>query len=174
MSADDLVHDPSRNTSEDDDPLRRVRLEKLAALRDMGIEPYPVTFSRNAEAADLDKRHADLAAGAEVRGWAAHLLARLPGSALGQRMARRAGGCLRIDRGVRGTRLIVTPPAGCDAAMRRDGVMSRRGGGPAEMDDRTHLLHEVLARTPLRTWTGQFGRTPDQILAVPSPPATSR
>src|SRR5258707_1413401 len=32
----------------------------------MGIEPYPVTFSRNAEAADLDKRHADLAAGAET------------------------------------------------------------------------------------------------------------
>src|SRR2546421_7994830 len=66
MSADDLVHAPSRNTGEDDDPLRRVRLEKLAALRDMGIEPYPVTFSRTAEAADLDKRHADLAAGAET------------------------------------------------------------------------------------------------------------
>src|SRR5437763_9036531 len=66
MTADDLVHDPSRNTSEDDDPLRRVRLEKRTALRDMGIEPYPVTFSRNAEAADLDKRHADLAAGAET------------------------------------------------------------------------------------------------------------
>src|SRR5437660_2881722 len=66
MAADDLVHGPSRNTSEDDDPLRRVRLEKLAALRDMGIEPYPVTFSRNAEAAELDKHHADLAAGAET------------------------------------------------------------------------------------------------------------
>ena len=112
--------------------------------------------------AALDERDA------EVRGWAAHLLARLPGSALGQRMARRAAGCLRIDRGVHGARLIVTPPAGCDAAMRRDGVTSRRGGGPAEMDGRTHLLHEVLARTPLRTWTGQFGRTAEQILAVPS------
>src|SRR5437764_4858842 len=67
MAADDLVHDPSRNTGEDDDPLRRVRLEKLAALRDMGIEPYPVTFSRTAEAADLDKRHADLAAGADTQ-----------------------------------------------------------------------------------------------------------
>src|SRR6266513_460680 len=66
MAADDFVHDPSCNTGEEDDPLRRVRLEKLAALRDMGIEPYPVTFSRNAEAADLDKRHADLAAGAET------------------------------------------------------------------------------------------------------------
>jgi len=67
VSADDLVHDPSRNTAEDDDPLRRVRLEKLAALRDMGIEPYPVTFSRDAEAADLEKRHADLPAGAETQ-----------------------------------------------------------------------------------------------------------
>ncbi|HEY3646389.1 MAG TPA: DUF5691 domain-containing protein [Streptosporangiaceae bacterium] len=112
--------------------------------------------------AALDERDA------EVRGWAAHLLARLPGSALGQRMARRAAGCLRVERGLRGARLIVTPPAGCDAAMRRDGVTPRRGGGPAEIDDRTHLLHEVLARTPLRTWTGQFGGTAEQILAVPS------
>src|SRR5437868_10153171 len=67
MAADDLVHDPSRNTAEYDDPLRRVRLEKLAALRDMGIEPYPVAFSRDAEAADLDKRHADLPAGADTQ-----------------------------------------------------------------------------------------------------------
>jgi lysyl-tRNA synthetase, class II len=67
MAADDLVHDPSRNGAEEDDPLRRVRLEKLAALRDMGIEPYPVAFSRNAEATDLDKRHADLAAGADTQ-----------------------------------------------------------------------------------------------------------
>jgi hypothetical protein len=105
-----------------------------------------------------------------VRKMAADVLAALPGSALGQRMARRAAGCLRVERGLRGTRLIVTPPAGCDAAMRRDGVTSRGGGGQAEMDGRTHLLHEVLARTPLRTWTGQFGRTAEQILAVLSGP----
>src|SRR6195256_933472 len=66
MSADDLVHDPSSNTGEDDDPFRRVRLEKLAALRGMGIEPYPVSFSRTDEAAELDARHAALAAGAET------------------------------------------------------------------------------------------------------------
>ena len=52
--------------------------------------------------------------------------------------------------------------------MRRDGVTSGQGGRLQERDARTHLLHEVLARTPLRTWTGQFGRTPEQILAVPS------
>ena len=27
---------------------------------------------------------------------------------------------------------------------------------------------EVLARTPLRTWTDEFGRTAEQILALPS------
>jgi lysyl-tRNA synthetase class 2 len=66
MSADDLVHDPSSNAGEDDDPFRRVRLEKLAALRGMGVEPYPVSFERNAEAADLDARHADLPPGTET------------------------------------------------------------------------------------------------------------
>src|SRR2546421_6871079 len=66
MSADDLVHDPSSNTGEDDDPFRRVRLEKLAALRGMGIEPYPVSFSRTDEAAELEQRHAALAAGVET------------------------------------------------------------------------------------------------------------
>jgi len=106
--------------------------------------------------------------GAWVRKMAADVLATLPGSALGQRMARRALGCLRVESGVRGTRMIVIPPAGCDAAMRRDGVTSRQGGGLQETDGRTHLLHEVLARTPLRTWTDRFGRTAEQILAVPS------
>src|SRR4051812_28943038 len=64
--ADDLVHDPSSNTGEDDDPFRRVRLEKLAALRGMGIEPYPVSFSRTDEAAALETRHAELPSGAET------------------------------------------------------------------------------------------------------------
>jgi hypothetical protein len=83
-------------------------------------------------------------------------------------MARRAAGCLRVERGVRGTRMVVIPPAECDAALRRDGVTARPGAGRAELDGRTHLLHEVLARTPLRTWTDGFGRTAEQILAVPS------
>jgi lysyl-tRNA synthetase class 2 len=64
--ADDLVHDPSSNTGEDDDPFRRVRLEKLAALRGMGIEPYPVSFSRTDEAAALETRHAHLPSGTET------------------------------------------------------------------------------------------------------------
>src|SRR5437763_3787302 len=64
--ADDLVHDPSSNTGEDDDPFRRVRLEKLAALRGMGIDPYPVSFARTDEAAALETRHAALPPGTET------------------------------------------------------------------------------------------------------------
>jgi lysyl-tRNA synthetase, class II len=49
-----------------DDPLRRVRLDKLATLRGMGIDPYPVNFSRTDQAAELDARHAALTAGVET------------------------------------------------------------------------------------------------------------
>ncbi|MGC2414823.1 MAG: lysine--tRNA ligase [Stellaceae bacterium] len=51
---------------EADDPLRRVRLDKLETLRGMGIDPYPVSFSRNHQAAELDERYGALAAGAET------------------------------------------------------------------------------------------------------------
>ncbi len=104
----------------------------------------------------------------DVRGWAAYLLASLPRSALGQRMAERALGCMRIERDMRGTRLITIPPAECDAAMRRDGITPRPRGGSLPLDDRTHLMLEVLARTPLLTWSNEFGRSAEQILAVPS------
>jgi len=112
--------------------------------------------------AALDERDA------EVRGWAAHLLARLPGSALGRRMASRALGCVRIDADVLSEHVVTSPPVQWDNAMRRDGVSPRGGGDLRQLDDRTHLLHEVLARTPLRTWTDEFGRTAEQILAVSS------
>jgi lysyl-tRNA synthetase, class II len=52
--------------ADDDDPLRRVRLDKLETLRGMGIDPYPVGFSRTDQATDLDARYAALAVGAET------------------------------------------------------------------------------------------------------------
>jgi lysyl-tRNA synthetase, class II len=52
--------------AEADDPLRRVRLDKLAALRERGIDPYPVGFARTAEAAELDRRYRGLPAGSET------------------------------------------------------------------------------------------------------------
>jgi hypothetical protein len=105
---------------------------------------------------------------AEVYGRAAYLLARLPGSALGQRMAERALGCLRLARGTSGTRLLASPPTECDAAMRRDGIAPGPGAGRSQLADQAHLLLELLARTPLRTWADEFGRSAEQILAVPA------
>jgi lysyl-tRNA synthetase class 2 len=52
--------------SGDDDSLRPVRLAKLEALRELGIDPYPVAFARTDEAAALDARYADLPTGAET------------------------------------------------------------------------------------------------------------
>jgi lysyl-tRNA synthetase class 2 len=51
---------------ESDDPLRAVRLAKLDALREMGVEPYPVAFERSDEAAGLEARYADVPAGGET------------------------------------------------------------------------------------------------------------
>jgi lysyl-tRNA synthetase class II len=66
MNADD-VNDPTpRRGSDGEDPFRRVRLDKLEALRGMGVDPYPVGFSRTGQAAELDLRHAALAAGTET------------------------------------------------------------------------------------------------------------
>ena len=48
------------------DPLRAVRLAKLDALREMGADPYPVAFARSDEAAALEARYAELAAGVET------------------------------------------------------------------------------------------------------------
>jgi hypothetical protein len=83
-------------------------------------------------------------------------------------MARRALACVRIDAGVLSEHVVTSPPVQWDNAMRRDGVSPRGGGDLQQLDDRTHILHEVLARTPLRTWTDEFGRTAEQILAVSS------
>jgi hypothetical protein len=104
----------------------------------------------------------------DVRSWAAYLLASLPGSALGQRMAGRALRGLRLEAGPRGTRLIASPPAECDAAMRRDGIAPGPGAGRSQLADRTRLMLEVVARTPLRTWTEAFALAPAAIVALPS------
>src|SRR5712691_1142044 len=53
-------------SADDDDPFRRIRLEKLEALRGLGIDPYPVSFSRTAQAAELEAGHATLPAGIET------------------------------------------------------------------------------------------------------------
>ena len=46
--------------------IRQRRLEKLAELVDKGINPYPYTFDKNANAADLQEKYKDLQAGEET------------------------------------------------------------------------------------------------------------
>ena len=104
----------------------------------------------------------------EVRGWAAYLLTRLPGSALGQRMADRARRYLRLEHGARGPRLTVLAPAEPDRAMRRDGIAPGPAGGRSQLADRTRLMLEIVSRAPLGTWTEEFGLTAAQIAAVPA------
>jgi Family of unknown function (DUF5691) len=119
-------------------PAERVMF--LAALAG-GLSPADEPLLETA----LDDRAED------VRSRAANLLARLPGSALGQRMAERALCCVRIEHGDRGPRLLITPPA----------------AGPNQ-PDRIRLTLEVVARAPLPTWTDGFGLTAAQVVAVPS------
>src|SRR5580765_8046525 len=66
MSADDTANAPGKKGNEGEDPFRRVRLDKLETLRGMGVDPYPVSFSRTAQATELDQRHAALPSGAET------------------------------------------------------------------------------------------------------------
>ena len=110
----------------------------------------------------------------DVRSWAAYLLASLPGSALGRRMADRARRCLRLEHGQLGPRLQVIAPPGADAATRRDGIVpgprvaAGLAAGGSQLADRTRVMLELVSRTPLDTWTAEFTRPAGQIVALPS------
>jgi hypothetical protein len=101
----------------------------------------------------------------EVRQSAAWLLMALPGAALGHRMAERAAGCLRIDPAA--SRLVVTPPGDYDSGLRRDGVVRRLPNGSPAGGERAWWMEQILARTPLATWTSRFARVPGEIVILP-------
>jgi hypothetical protein len=115
--------------------------------------------------------------GKDVRQLAADLLARLPGSAYGRRMAARARACLvprvRTVRGREQTWIMVEPPAAHDEDLARDGVPFHPGGsfapggGGRPVGTRAAWLREILARTPLGTWTDLFGLPPMEIVCLP-------
>ncbi|MFJ3791823.1 DUF5691 domain-containing protein [Kitasatospora sp. NPDC090091] len=96
-----------------------------------------------------------------VRATAAELLSALPGSALARRMAERARAAVRLSD--RGTHLLVTPPAECDAAMQRDGIAPK---SPTGRGERAWWFGEVIAASPLSGWSATTGLTPDQLLAL--------
>ncbi|MFG2005304.1 DUF5691 domain-containing protein [Spirillospora sp. NPDC048911] len=116
--------------------------------------------------------------GKDVRQLASDLLAWLPGSAYGQRMAVRARQCVRPEvrtvRARKQTWVVVEAPHSHDEDMARDGVPfhptgsfapAGKAGGP--VGARAGWLREILARTPLTTWTELFGLPPMEIVCLP-------
>ncbi|MEU5987736.1 DUF5691 domain-containing protein [Spirillospora sp. NPDC047418] len=147
-------------------------------------EPAPdraaflATFEHGLSPADEEFLEAALDdRGKDVRQIASDLLARVPGSAYGARMAERARGCLepvvRTVRGRRQTWIRVEPPHAHDEDMARDGIpfhpsgsfAPRGGGGP--VGTRAAWLREILARTPLPAWTELFALPPMEIVCLP-------
>jgi hypothetical protein len=155
-------------------------------------EPAPeraaflATFDRGLSPDDEDFLEAALEdRGKDVRQLASDLLARLPDSAYGRRMAERARGCVRAEertvRMRRQTWLVVEPPVAHDEDLARDGVPFHpsgsfapggRAGGP--VGARAGWLREILARTPLTTWTELFGLPPMEIVCLPIADAADR
>ena len=128
--------------------------------------------------------------GKDVRQLASDLLARLPRSDYGRRMAARALRCLRPetrpaadgtgrDGGGRAGRsrlwIVVEPPREHDEELARDGVPFHptgsfapgRGADGGPVGTRAAWLREILARTPLSTWTELFGLPPAEIVGLP-------
>ena len=130
----------------------RARGPLLAELR-AGLAPEDEDFLE----AVLDDRRQ------EVRATAAELLARLPGSRLGERMAERARPLLRVARGLR-TRLEAQLPEALDAAATRDLVLTRPPRGTGE---RAWRLHQIVAATPLSLWGRELREEPAELVAMP-------
>ncbi len=119
-----------------------------------GLEPADETFL---EAALDDRRK-------PVRQAAQRLLARLPGSKLSQRMVARATPLLHAEKRIlRGTRLVVTPPAERDAAMIRDGVGDGKYPG---LGEKAGWLVDILAAIAPSHWSAALNLSPDECIAL--------
>jgi len=135
----------------------------IAAALESGLGPDDEAFL---EAALDDRRK-------EVRRLAAGLLARLPGSALGRRMAERTRPLLRLAPGPAGARrkteaqgpavIEATLPPACDRALLRDGVEPKP---PPGIGEKAWWLIQMIEATPLGTWSDAWVLTPAEVLAA--------
>ncbi|MEU9354311.1 DUF5691 domain-containing protein [Streptomyces griseoloalbus] len=130
------------------------RLMFLDSLR-TGLGPHDEPFLEQA-LADRSRN---------VRATAAELLSSLPGSALAERMAVRAGSCVAVDHTRDIPTIAVEAPHACDAGMERDGVVAK---APAGRGERSWWLGQLVEAAPLDCWPRRLGgRTPQEIVALP-------
>jgi len=119
--------------------------EKQAFLKEMepGLGPYDESFL---EACLDDSRK-------EVRSEAALLLARLPGSALLERLFVRAQPLFNIEKN---GSLTFSFPGEPDSQLKRDGIGA--GKNPYSGDKRAGRAFAILSRIPPKRWEGYFNR----------------
>ena len=60
--AQQTTHEPSSSKEQ----IRQIRIQKLADLADKGVNPYPYSFDKDADAAYLQDKYKDLEAGVET------------------------------------------------------------------------------------------------------------
>jgi hypothetical protein len=136
--------------------------ERAMFLRVLAEEPGLVPADEPLLEAALDDRADD------VHSWAGYLLATLPGSALGRRMAGRALRTVAIRSGTQGSYLAVRPPDGYDPDLRRDGITPGPAPGRTSLGEPARPVLEIVARTPLRTWTDAFAMPASAIVSLPA------
>lgn len=61
-----MTQQVTHETNSAREQIRQTRIQKLADLADKGVNPYPYSFSKDANAADLQEKYKDLAAGEET------------------------------------------------------------------------------------------------------------
>ncbi len=62
-----MTQQVTHETNSAREQIRQTRIQKLADLADKGVNPYPYSFSKDANAADLQEKYKDLAAGEETQ-----------------------------------------------------------------------------------------------------------
>ncbi len=100
----------------------------------------------------------------QVRQLAARLLATLPGSALAQRMLKRAETLLVTETSGllrKKTRLVCTPPQEIEKSWERDGLGRK---APANQGKRALWAETILGMTPPGRWSQRFALEPEQLI----------
>jgi hypothetical protein len=89
----------------------------------------------------------------DVREAALDLLARLPNSALVNRMRERVTPLIKVKKSLLGSKVDVTPPEACDEAMVEDGIEPKPPQGTGE---KAWWLSQMVALVPPSTWPSEL------------------